>query len=210
MDEAILAVLDVYHGRTDDEHSERNEGSERDERRRRNPSATLNRRSPAVEPETGRLLNILARSQRAPHILELGTSYGYATIWLAQAARAAGGRLTTMELHDHKSAYARAMSVKAGLAGYVDFQVGNAIALIEDLRINADFVLIGLWTNLYVPCLEAVYPKLNPGAIIVANNMIRPRGDDDAERYIRAVRAKPGVTSLSLPVGSGLEISRYR
>ncbi|WP_240975657.1 O-methyltransferase [Paraburkholderia aromaticivorans] len=114
-----------------------------------------------------------------------------------------------MELHDDKSAYAREMAGRAGVASYVDFKVGNAVALIEDMPIKPDFVFIDLWKDLYVPCLDAFYPKLNAGAIIVADNMIRP-GGENALRYMRAVRAKPGMTSLSLPVGSGLEVSRFR
>src|SRR5215212_2374176 len=57
--------------------------------------ATRDRFLLAVGPDTGRLINILARSLTAPHILELGTSYGYSTLWLAKAACAAGGRVTT-------------------------------------------------------------------------------------------------------------------
>src|SRR5687767_4442176 len=60
-----------------------------------------------VGPESGRLINILAKSLKTPTILELGTSYGYSTIWLAEAARASGGRVVTMELSEKKVAYAR-------------------------------------------------------------------------------------------------------
>jgi predicted O-methyltransferase YrrM len=59
-----------------------------------------------------------------------------------------------------------------------------------------------------VPCLDAFYPKLNPGAIIVADNMLRP-ANDEVKQYARAVRARPGITSVLLSVGSGIEISRY-
>ena len=203
MEQAVLAVLDAYHG-----HVESEPAQTRAQRSQRKPQAPqlnpqlqpqsqLNRRQYSTEQETGRLLNILARSQRAPKILELGTSFGYSTIWLADAARAAGGRLTTIELHDYKSAYARDMSTQAGLAAYVDFQIGNAVVLIKDLRFKPDFVLIDVWKNLYEPCLEAVYPKLNAGAIIVAAKMNWPH-DDDASRYLRTVRAKAGVKSVSL------------
>ena len=58
-----------------------------------------------------------------------------------------------------------------------------------------------------MPCLEAFYPKLNQGAIVVADNMIRP-ANTGVEAYARAIRAKPGISSVMLPVGSGLEISR--
>jgi predicted O-methyltransferase YrrM len=152
-----------------------------------------------VGADAGRLINILVKSLKAPRILELGTSYGYSGIWLAEAARSTGGRLITMELHANKSKYAKEMSEKAGLSSFVDFQVGDAEALIDALPHGIDFVLVDLWKDLYVPCLEWFYPKLNPGAIIVADNMTFP-GGEEVVRYAQAVRAKPGIRSVQLPV----------
>jgi predicted O-methyltransferase YrrM len=202
MDDKVKAVLKAYHARIRDEEKARHE-----------PNATRagdwrDKALLAVGPDTGRLINILARSLDAPTILELGTSYGYSGIWLAEAARAKGGRLITMELADFKSVHASEMASKAGLAGHVDFKVGDAVQMISELPMGVDFVLVDLWKDLYVPCLEAFYPKLNPGAIIVADNMLRP-ATEDVKRYGRAVRAKPGITSVLLPVGSGIEISRF-
>jgi predicted O-methyltransferase YrrM len=202
MDDKIAAVLDLYHARMREE-----------EQRPRGDAAggALEWRDQvllSVGPDTGRLINILARSLKAPAILELGTSYGYSGIWLAEAAQATGGRLTTMELQDYKSAYARDMATKAGLADHIDFKVGDAVAMIGAMPAGIDFVLVDLWKDLYEPCLDAFYPKLNPGAIIVADNMTFP-GGEDVQRYGRAIRAKPGMTSVLLPVGTGLEVSRY-
>ncbi len=203
MDEKITAVLDAYHERIREE-----------ERRWREappsglPGNWRDQSLLAVGPDTGRLLNILARSLKAPTILEIGTSYGYSGIWLAEAARATGGRLITLELQDYKSAHAREMATKAGLADVIDFQVGDALQLIAALPGKVDFVLLDLWKDLYVPCLEAFYPKLHPGAIIVADNMLWP-GGEEVLRYGRAVRAKPGISSVLLPVGSGVEVSRF-
>jgi len=162
----------------------------------------------AVGPDTGRFLNILVRSLKAPVVLEIGTSFGYSGIWLAEAARASGGRVITMELYGQKSAFARDMAEKAGLADHIDFRVGDAAALIADLADRVDFVLLDLFKDLYVPCLEAFYPKLNPGAILVADNMLSSRSPG-VKAYGRAVRAEPGITSVLLPIGSGLEVSRY-
>lgn len=163
-----------------------------------------------VGPASGQLINILAKSLKAPTILELGTSYGYSGIWLAEAARATGGRLVTMELSEKKSAYARDMSKKAGLADFVDFKVGDAVKMIGELPHGIDFVLVDLWKGLYLPCLEAFYPKLNPGAIIVSDNMIEPAIEREAvTRYQQAIRAKAKITSILVGVGSGLEISRF-
>jgi predicted O-methyltransferase YrrM len=204
MDDKVTAVLEVYHQRIRDEHAMRRGGGGPG-----SPGVGIDQFLLAVGPESGQLINILAKSLKAPHILEIGTSYGYSGIWLAEAARATGGRLTTLELQDYKSAYAREMSAKAGLADHVDFKVGDALAAIAALPSGIDFVLLDLWKDMYAPCLEAFYPKLNPGAIIVADNMTRPGGPGIAE-YAAAVRAKPDLDSILVPVGSGLEISRYK
>jgi predicted O-methyltransferase YrrM len=203
MDDKATLVLAAYHERMREEHAQIRSGASS-----AGGGDWRDRVLLAVGPETGQLINIIASSLKAPNILELGTSYGYSGIWLADAARAAGGKLTTIELQDYKSAYAREMSVKAGLAEFVDFRVGDAVETIGDLPSGFDFVLVDLWKDLYTPCLDAFYPKLNPGAVIVADNMLRP-GGEEVRRYGRAVRAKPHMTSVLLPVGSGLEISRY-
>ena len=163
----------------------------------------------AVGPASGRFLNTLVKGARAQRILEIGTSYGYSTIWLAEAARETAGGLHTLEIAPAKQSYAREMLAKAGLEDFVEFHCGNAVELIPGLDDGIDFVLVDLWKDLYVPCLERIAPKLAPGAIVVADNMLQPReAREDARAYRRAVRALPGVSSVLLPIGSGLEVSR--
>lgn len=200
MDDKIKAVLDAYHELIREERSKPRQKPPGDHDGGKD-------RFLAVGPATGQLINILARSLRTPTILELGTSFGYSGIWLAEAARASGGRLITMERYDHKSTFARDMAEKAGLADHIDFKVGDAVEMIPALPGKIDFVLVDLWKDLYVPCLEAFYPKLNAGAVIVADNMLGP--DPNVKVYGKAVRAKPGITSVLLPVGSGIEVSRF-
>jgi predicted O-methyltransferase YrrM len=161
----------------------------------------------AIPSETGRFLNILARSLDAPLMLELGTSYGYSGIWLGEAARATGGRLITMEMEGYKSDYAREMAEKAGLGDHIEHRVGDALEMIAELPDGLDFVFVDLWKDLYAPCLDAFYPKLNAGAIIVADNMLRP-GGAGVQRYAEAIRTKPRLESVLLPIGSGLEVTR--
>ena len=202
MDPAILSVLETYHQRMQDERAAPRDlpASGRD--------GGEDMRMRAIGPETGRLLNILVRSLPNPRILELGTSFGYSGIWLAEAARAVGGRLTTMEIHGYKSIYAQEMAAKAGLSEFIDFRIGDAVEMIGQEEGGFDFVFVDLWKDLYVPCLEAFYAKLNPGAIIAADNMIKP-GSEGVKAYSRAIRAEPSISSVLLPVGTGLEISRY-
>ena len=202
MDARIAEVLDAYHALIQ---------KERSQPRVQAPGGRdggQDQRLRAIGPETGQLMNILVKSLKAPTILELGTSFGYSGIWLAEAAQATGGRLITMELHAYKSEYAQAMAARAGLAEHIDFRIGDAVKMIGELPGPVDFVFVDLWKDLYVPCLEAFYPRLNPGAIVVADNMIRP-GNEDVRAYGRAIRAKPGISSVLLPVGSGIEVSRF-
>jgi predicted O-methyltransferase YrrM len=203
MHDQVETVLAEYHERMREERKSR-----RESRSQADMDDWRERTLLAVGPDSGQLINILVRSLAMPKILELGTSYGYSGIWLAEAARAKGGTVTTMELRPNKTAYARAMATKAGLADYIDFKIGDAVAMIDELSFGLDFVLVDLWKDLYEPCLERFYPKLNPGAIVVADNMSHP-GGEDARRYREAIRAKSGITSIALPVGAGLEISRF-
>jgi predicted O-methyltransferase YrrM len=158
---------------------------------------------------TATLLNILIKESKCRKLLEVGTSYGYSTLWLADATRATEGHLVTLELQATKAEHARAQVARAGLAEQVEFRVGDALATLKDLTEPFDFVLIDLWKHLYVPVFDLVYPKLAPGAIVVADNMLIPEGARaDAMAYRRHVRAARHMTSVLLPVGSGIEVSR--
>ena len=165
----------------------------------------------AVGPATGSLINTLVKGEGAQSILEIGTSYGYSTLWLAEAARATGGRVTSLEISAAKQDYAKTMMEKAGLADVVDFMTGDAIELIPTLEGSFDFVLLDCWKDIYVRCLELFNPKLAPGALVVADNMIYPPAEHrEAIAYRRAVRAVPDMASILVSVGSGLELSRKR
>ena len=160
---------------------------------------------------TATVINILIKESKCRKLLEVGTSYGYSTLWLAEAARATEGQLVTLELQATKAEHARTQIARAGLAEQVEFRIGDALATLKDLTGPFDFVLIDLWKHLYVPVFDLLYPKLEPGAIVVADNMITPEGARaDAIAYRRHVRAARHMTSVLLPVGSGIEVSRFR
>ncbi|MBK8629138.1 MAG: class I SAM-dependent methyltransferase [Sphingomonadales bacterium] len=161
-----------------------------------------------VGAEVGALLHALIMAKRPSRILELGTSYGYSTLFLADAAKAVGATVITMELADYKQAYAREQLEKAGLADVVDWRCGDAVAMVNADPGPFDLVLLDIWKELYTPCLEAVYPKLSDEAIIAADNMIYPEiAREDVRIYRAAVRAKADLQTMLLPIGSGIELS---
>ena len=157
------------------------------------------------------LMNLIIKEANARRILEVGSSYGYSTTWLAEAARAVGGKVISLELRVAKVEYARAQLARADLQSWVEFRVADALESLAQLPGPFDFVLIDLWKDLYVPVFERLHPKLAPGALVVADNMLYPETfRPQAEAYRQRVHAAADMSSVLLPVGNGLELSRYR
>ena len=204
MDEVIQTVLSEYEARAAREFQLMQQMPDEEWLSRRDEFLI------SVGHDTGRLLNILAKGAGARNILEIGAAYGYSTIWLAEAARKTGGMVFSLEISLPKQEYARSMLAKAGLTKQVEFRVGDARETIQSLGGPFDFVLVDLWKDLYIACFDLFYPKLKPGAIVVADNMLRPQEHlDEAIRYRRHARSQPMMASVLLPVGSGIEVSRF-
>ena len=205
IDAAVWRVLEEYEARAEREEQLWNTLQE-EELRRRLDDFLL-----PVGRAAGMLMNLIVKGAKARRILEVGSSYGYSTIWLAEAARAIDGRVISLELRSAKTEYARAQLERAQLERCVEFRVGDALASLAQLAGPFDFVLLDLWKDMYVPVFELLYPKLAAGAVIVADNMLHPEGARaHALAYRERVRAAPEMSSVLLAVGNGLEISRYR
>jgi predicted O-methyltransferase YrrM len=98
---------------------------------------------------------------------------------------------------------------RAGLDTYVEFHAGDALGILPTLPAPFDFVLIDLWKNLYSPCFELLHPKLAPGVLVAADNMLQPSSARaHAQAYQTLVRAKADMDSLLLSLGNGIELSR--
>lgn len=204
MDERVEAVLRQYEARLAKEMEEMKHLTPEELPRRLDDFLI------PVGPGVGRFLNELIKASKAKTILELGMSYGYGSIYLGEAARATGGRVITTEIHPGKIAYAKAMHAKAGLADHIEIRAGDARETIAAAKEKFDFVLVDLWKDLYLDCLELFYPKLAPGAYVVADNMTEPpMFRSEALVYRKAIRAKPNMGSVLLMLGQGIEVSRY-
>ncbi|HEY4749791.1 MAG TPA: class I SAM-dependent methyltransferase [Steroidobacteraceae bacterium] len=205
MDKTVLGIIEDYEARARREEQLMSSLSDEDMRRR------LDEMLLPVGRAAGTLMNLIIKESEAKRILEVGSSYGYSTTWLAEAARATSGKVTSLELKVEKTEYARAQLARAGLNGYVEFHIGDALASLAKLPGPFDFVLIDLWKDLYVPVFDLLHPKLAQGAIVIADNMLYP---DSARVHARAyrerVRAARDMTTVLLNVGNGLEVSRYQ
>ncbi len=202
VDPVIERVLADFERRADEEH-----------RRTYAPGATrdLDELLLSVGREAGILLYLLATGAQSRRILELGSSFGYSTVWLGAAARTTGGKVLSLELKENKIEHARQALTRAGLSTRVEFHAGDCLESLRSLPGPFDFVLLDVWKELYVPCFELVHPKLAPGGVICADNMIEPESArPHAEAYRARVRKAGDMDSVLVNVGNGIEISRKR
>src|SRR4029077_227756 len=200
LDPVVERVLAEFERRAEDE-----------QRRTIGPGTNLDELLLSVGREAGTLLYLLATGGQSRRILELGSSYGYSTVWLAAAARATGGKGMSLELRDFKIEHARQALTRAGLSTRVEFHEGDCLETLKKLPGPFDFVLLDVWKDLYLPCFELLHPKLAPNAIIVADNMLLPEiVRPQAEAYRARVRQAGDLDSVLVEVGNGIEISRKR
>lgn len=161
-----------------------------------------------VGPAAGRFLHSLILAKKPKLIVEFGTSYGYSTLFLADAARAVNSKVITLELADYKQAFASKMIADAGLSDFVSFELGDAVELAQRIDETVDYCLIDIWKELYVPCFDAIYPKLSEEGIIAADNMISPEmARPEVRQYRDAVKQKADMQTTLLPIGAGIELS---
>jgi predicted O-methyltransferase YrrM len=160
-----------------------------------------------VSPECGRLLYSLVRTARPQTVVEFGTSFGIATIYLAAAIRDNGvGRVISTELNAAKAQQARENIAKTGLADVVEIVTGDALQTLAGLTGPVGFALLDGWKELYLDMLRVIEPKLSPGALVAADDT-----DSFASvlaDYLGYVRhSANGYVSVGFPVGDGVEVS---
>ncbi len=159
----------------------------------------------ALHPESARFLHVLIQATRATRLLEVGTSFAYSTLWLADATRPNGGRVITCELTPERAAIARETLSRAGVSEIVEIVVGDAKETIPQLPGPFDFVFLDAGKDEYPIYLDLILPKLLPGSIIVADNVVSHA--DEVKPYLERVRQDPALESVTVPIGSGLEVT---
>jgi predicted O-methyltransferase YrrM len=159
-----------------------------------------------VETETAELLGVLVRAARARRILEVGTSNGHSTLWLADAAEAVGGRVETLDIDPRRTELAQANLERAGLRALVDCRtIGAAQALAEYPDDAWDFVFLdaerpeypGYWPNLR--------RALAPGAMVAIDNAISH--ESELRSFTRLLGDDEQLTTALVPIGAGLAVA---
>ncbi|HTB50140.1 MAG TPA: class I SAM-dependent methyltransferase [Solirubrobacteraceae bacterium] len=156
-----------------------------------------------VEPETARLLAVLVCAVGAKRLLELGTSNGYSTLWLADAARRVGGRVLSVDIDPARSAVALENLSNAQLQGYVELRTEDAaLTLGKAVDASVDMIFLDAERPAYCDYWQHLPRVLRLGGLLVVDNVLSHAAEVQAFR--RLVEEEDGVTESLVPIGAGV------
>ena len=162
----------------------------------------------AVSEEDGRFLRVLVAARGARSVLEIGAASGYSGIWLGLGTRESGGRVVSIEYDPQRAKEAADNVRKAGLDDVVRVIRGDAFAEIPRLQGAFDLVFLDAWKPDYKKFFDMVFPRLNPGGVFVAHNVVNKK--NEMEPFLRTILGHPSLfTSIVSPSGEGMSVS-YR
>lgn len=163
------------------------------------------RRLRQIPPETGRFLAMLVAAAPQGTVVEIGTSAGYSTLWLALACQQPGKEIVTYEVDPHKVALARETFRMAGVQDLVELVGGDALHGLGALP-EISFCFIDTEKDLYAPCYELAVPKLVSGGWLVADNAINHR--ESLELFLQRALSDERLDALVVPIGKGELVCR--
>jgi caffeoyl-CoA O-methyltransferase len=155
-----------------------------------------------LEPVSAEFLCSLAEGIRAKRMLEIGGSSGISTIALASAGRVTRGHVTSIEIEPTRQAEARVTLAQLELAPYVDFVAGDAASFLREIG-PVDLAFIDCDKEDYIRFFDML--RIKPGGVVVADNIL----SHSMTYYVNHVRSRDGLESVTLPIGQGLEVTRF-
>ncbi len=141
-----------------------------------------------VSYEDGQLLHDLIVKQKAKNILEVGTSTGHSTIWLAMAAAKTGGKVTTIEIDPERHAEAKRNFSAAGVSHLIDARLADAHELVNTLPGPWDFVFQDADKDWYLNYWNDLKNKMSSTGCYTADNVLRPAAPE-VTQFIRAAQS---------------------
>src|SRR5918996_2655368 len=160
----------------------------------------------AVSEEDGRFLRVLIASTGAKRVLEIGAASGYSAIWMGLGVRQTGGKVVTIEYDPLRPREAADNVQRAGLQDVVQVIAGDAFKEIPKLPGTFDLVFLDAWKPDYKKFFDMVYPRLAPGGVFVAHNVVNKK--NEMEPFLRTVLTHPALyTTIVSPSGEGMSVS---
>ena len=159
-----------------------------------------------LEPDTAALLAVFVRGARAVRILEIGTSNGYSTLWLSDAAQATGGHVESLDIDPRRSEQARENLTRAGLDEHATCRTASAAQALTEYPDDAwDLIFLDAERAEYAGYWPNVRRTLAPGGAIAVDNAISHAADLSALN--RLLDDDPRLTTVLVPIGDGLIVA---
>jgi predicted O-methyltransferase YrrM len=157
----------------------------------------------SLEPETAAMLNLLVRAKRPKRMLEVGTSSGYSTIWLADAAEAVGASFRSVDIDGARTELARSNLARVGVSADLVVQEGGD-ALHEAPDGFWDFVFLDAERTVLVGYWPELMRTVAPSGLVAIDNVLSHA--DEVEEVTALIEADPRVTTTLVPVGKGVRL----
>jgi predicted O-methyltransferase YrrM len=158
-----------------------------------------------VEPTTGRFLFSVVAPQWDCEVLQIGAGRGYSTIWLAAGVRYLGGRVLSLERDQACISDWRRNIAAAGLEETVELVEGDALETLPKIDDVFDVVFLDAANKQYEELFGLARGKLEPGALVIADDVVLHA--DTLLSYSQARQADPALSSMTVPLDRGLELS---
>ena len=158
-----------------------------------------------IPPETGKFIALLAASAPDGDFLEIGTSAGYSTLWLALACRQKNRHITTFEVLEEKQVLAKETFKQAGVEDVVKLVSGDAKDYLTDYE-DIAFCFLDAEKSVYLDFYELIIPRLKKGGILVADNVISHQAA--LQPLLDRALSDDRVDSLVVPIGKGELVCR--
>jgi len=160
----------------------------------------------AVSEEDGQFLRLLVGATNAKSVLEIGGASGYSAIWIGMGLRQTGGRLLTIEYDPMRANELAANIQKAGLSDIVRVVAGDAFKEIPKVTGSFDLVFLDAWKPDYKKFFAMVFPRVNPGGLFLAHNVINKR--NDMLDFLSAIEQHPLALNTTVAPGhEGISIT---
>jgi len=159
-----------------------------------------------IMPQDGRLLRILVEATDAKKVVEVGTTFGYASLWLALGLRNTGGKLTTIEINIDRVDIAKKYFKQAGISDIIEVIEGDAHDEVEFLEGPIDMVFLDADKPGFHDYLKKLLPLLRPGGIIAAHNVHSHAAK--MKDFLQAITNDPNLETVFLnPETGGLSVT---
>jgi len=154
-----------------------------------------------ITHDTGEFFRVLVRATGARSILEIGTSNGYSTLWLASSFQGSGARITTIEASPSKTMLARRNFDRSGLAHHINLVQTDANSFLSHCTSCFDILFLDAERSEYMNYIDGIESVLKPGGLMIVDNALSH--PQELEPFIGYISDCGGYFTSTVPVGKG-------